>query len=151
VANLEHADATMLANSTYLNTLSEDQLRKHVGYVPTEPHFLGTALVDELTLGRTNLAPWEPLATAFGLSTDSNMRPSECSRGERHRYALVRAMVAEPALLLLDEPTAGLGNDERHNLISALWASKATLVITTHDPDLIAKCDVVIPVEAFKG
>ncbi len=151
VANLEHAGATMLANSTYLNTLTEDELRQHVGYVPTEPHFLGTALVDELTLGRTNLAPWEPIATAFGLSTDLSVRPSECSRGERHRYALVRAMVAEPELLLLDEPTAGLGNDERQLLISALWESKATLVITTHDLDLIAKCDVVIPVEAFRG
>ena len=60
-------------------------------------------------------------------------------------------MVAEPELLLLDEPTAGLGNDERQLLISALWESKATLVITTHDLDLIAKCDVVIPVEAFRG
>ena len=151
VANLEYAGATMLANSTYLNTVSEEELRQHVGYVSTEPHFLGTALVDELTLGRRNLAPWEPLATALGLSTDLSVKPSECSRGERHRYAVVRAMVAEPELLLLDEPTAGLGNSERQNLIDVLWASKATLVVTTHDPDLIAKCDVVISVEALRG
>ena len=151
LANLEHAGATMLVNNTYLNTLSDAELRAHVAYVPTEPNFLGMALTDELTLGRDNLSPWEPLAKSLLLPTDLAIRPGECSRGERHRYAIVRALIANPDLVLLDEPTAGLGEIERNALINALWNTKATLVIATHDTALISKCDVVIPVETFRG
>lgn len=151
IANLEHAGATMLANNTYLNTLSDTELRAHVAYVPTEPNFLGMTLADELTLGRPHVSPWEPVARSLLLSVDATIRPSECSRGERHRYAIARALIAKPDLILLDEPTAGLGEIEREALIKTLWETKATLIIATHDAALIAKCDVVIPVEAFRG
>jgi iron complex transport system ATP-binding protein len=60
-----------------------------------------------------------------------------CSQGERQRLLLARALMAEPALLLLDEAAAGLDLPSRERLLAALAALRAaqpdlTLVMVTH-------------------
>jgi ABC-type lipoprotein export system ATPase subunit len=60
------------------------------------------------------------------------------------RVALARAMVTSPDLVVLDEPTAGLGRDETRNVLSFLAASNATVVVATHDGDVIEWCDMVV-------
>lgn len=61
------------------------------------------------------------------------------SGGQRHRVALARALCAEPAVLLLDEPLASLDpavrNDVRAALLEARAASGAAMVLVTHDLD----------------
>ena len=151
LAGLEHAGASVMVNGTYLHTLSDTVRHHHVGFVPTEPHFLGTSLHDEMALGRAELLDYRPMLEKLGLAPLRDRKIVDCSRGDRHRYALVRALIAEPDILLLDEPTAGLGEHERGAVLDLLWRSGATLIVATHDPAVAAKCDIVIPFEAFKG
>ncbi len=67
----------------------------------------------------------------------------EVSGGQAQRAALARAMVAEPALLLADEPTGQLDQETGQMVIKTLidWATEAgsTLVVATHDPQVSKK------------
>jgi ABC-type multidrug transport system fused ATPase/permease subunit len=59
------------------------------------------------------------------------------SGGERQRLALARALLADPAVLILDEPTAHLDPGHRHALAADLLAATAgrTTLLITHDLD----------------
>jgi branched-chain amino acid transport system ATP-binding protein len=79
----------------------------------------------------------EELAERLGLA-DWRARPAgECPYGVQKRVELGRALAAEPLLLLLDEPAAGLSAGERHELTSALQALREPLgpglVVVEHD------------------
>ena len=72
---------------------------------------------------------------------------SKCSQGMVRRLAVARALLPSPALLLLDEPFAGLDKAASARLVTTLAGVRqrgATLVIVTHDPaPLAALCDRV--------
>jgi iron complex transport system ATP-binding protein len=70
------------------------------------------------------------LLTQLGLSTLADRSVSVCSQGERARARLARALVARPALLLLDEPASGLDLSGRADLLAALESTAAA------EPDL---------------
>ncbi len=73
-----------------------------------------------------------------GLGDRAGDRVSEFSRGMLQRLAIGRALLAAPALLLLDEPTAGLDADGRELLRSLLTEGGRTVIAATHEPDWFA-------------
>ena len=151
VAQLDDVQSVFCVNGVATTDIREDALREHLVHVATEPRFLGTRLSDELTLGRTDLGDFSPLLNDLGLSTDPTVRPALCSRGERHRYAIARALLRRPDILLLDEPTAGLGEAERNAVLNTIRSRAATVLIATHDPAVITACDHVISIDALRG
>jgi heme exporter protein A len=77
----------------------------------------------------------EALATV-GLEEAADRRVGHLSRGQAQRVAIARAVLHDPALLLLDEPYAGLdprAADRLSDALEALHSAGRTIVLTTHD------------------
>jgi ABC-type lipoprotein export system ATPase subunit len=88
---------------------------------------------------------------SVGLDELAGQRVARLSTGERQRVALARAVAARPALLLADEPTARL-DEENSRAVGALLArlaaeSGTAVVCATHDPALIEQADREVSLE----
>ena len=83
------------------------------------------------------------LLDVLSLPQHHDTRPGALSQGERQRVAIARALVTEPAVLLADEPTAGLDPTQSEAVLSLLWSLAEqrglALVLVTHDPALLSR------------
>jgi ABC-type multidrug transport system ATPase subunit len=82
---------------------------------------------------------WSRSAERFELGTFAERPVRTYSRGQRQRLALARALVHEPSLLLLDEPTTGLDKSGVARLLAVVdeeVARGAAVVLVSHEPDL---------------
>lgn len=91
---------------------------------------------------------------AVGFSEDKIIEmldtyPDDLSEGERHRVALARALMTEPEILILDEPTGTIDSITQNDVAKAILSSRKELnqsfIIMSHDPTFIEKvCDKVM-------
>jgi len=124
-------------------------LTRRVGFVPQNPGRLlfNETLEEELnfTCRAHNLPTTHvpELLERLGLSEHRNSYPRDLSVGEQQRAALAAILIAEPELLLLDEPTRGLDYVSKERLVSILKDLRArgvTILMATHDVELVALC-----------
>ncbi|WP_174502975.1 cell division ATP-binding protein FtsE [Acidiphilium sp. C61] len=77
-----------------------------------------------------------------GLSGRLDHRPDEMSGGEQQRVAIARAVIAKPSLLVADEPTGNLDDDQAErlmHLIRSLNRLGTTVIVATHNLGLVAR------------
>jgi len=85
---------------------------------------------------------------AVGLEGMEHRRPDEMSGGQQQRVAIARAMVANPALVLADEPTANLDSATAESLLSLMEQLNeergTTFVFSTHDDRVLARAHRIL-------
>ncbi|HEX7499738.1 MAG TPA: ABC transporter ATP-binding protein [Polyangia bacterium] len=117
----------------------EEKLRERVGVALQETHLPEKLMVEELlTLFRSFYRRPRPLADLLAeveLEEKRRAWVGKLSGGQRQRLAIACAMVGEPEVLFLDEPTTGLDPQSRRQvwgLVAAYRARGGTVVLTTH-------------------
>jgi putative ABC transport system ATP-binding protein len=94
------------------------------------------------------------LAVRVGIGDKLSRLATRLSQGERQRVAVCRALIAEPALLLADEPTGNLDPANKDRVLDILedYAAEtgATLLTVTHDHDLLPRFGRVIDFKTFQ-
>jgi ABC-type lipoprotein export system ATPase subunit len=124
--------------------------RQHVGFVFQAFHLLPalTALENvEVPLVLAGVAPAErrrrarALLEHVGLAERASHRPDQLSGGEQQRVAIARALVAEPRLVLADEPTGNLDSATGERVVELLLAEQrargCTVILATHNEALL--------------
>jgi putative ABC transport system ATP-binding protein len=95
------------------------------------------------------------LAERVGVADKLERKARRLSQGEKQRAAVCRALIAEPRLVLADEPTGNLDPDSKQRVLDILFERahdlNATLVVVTHDRDLVGRFDRSIDVKDFYG
>jgi putative ABC transport system ATP-binding protein len=138
-----------------LDSLGEDALarlrRERIGIVFQSFHLIPTMTALEnvaipLELGGCSDALTEAAAAlgAVGLAHRLSHYPAQLSGGEQQRVAIARAFIAQPKLLLADEPTGNLDAATGELVIDCLFEHRArfgtALVLITHDPAIAERC-----------
>ncbi len=94
----------------------------------------------------------EAAITVLGLGADLDRRPGELPLGRRRLVSIARAIASQPSVLLLDEPAAGLDEDESEELgrlirgLAEEWG--LAILLVEHDvPLLMSTCDTVVAID----
>ncbi len=124
------------------------QIRRHVGLLFQDPNdqLFCPTVFEDIAFGPLNLSvPEQEIPRRVekalidsGLDYSFRSRSSHhLSLGERRRVSLASVLAMEPAILGMDEPTSNLDPRNRRHLIEVISGLKATLIIATHDLELV--------------
>jgi putative ABC transport system ATP-binding protein len=155
------SEGNVLIGGHNLNDLNDDQLtelrRRKIGFVfqffnliPVLNAVENAALpvtLDGLKAAeaRSKAVEW---LNRFGMGDRLHHRPDQLSGGQQQRVAIARALIAEPELILADEPTGNLdtrASDEIAVLLRNVSKQyRRTVLMVTHDPRIAAYADRII-------
>lgn len=129
-----------------INGQEAKEAGKNIGYMLQKDHLLDwRSTLKNLTLGleiqnklsKSSYVMINEMLSTYGLINFQDANPSELSGGMRQRVALIRTLLLEPDILLLDEPFSALDYQTRLDVADDIWGiiqkEKKTAVLITHD------------------
>jgi cell division transport system ATP-binding protein len=145
----------VLIDGQNVNRLSRRQvpyLRRTIGIVFQDFKLLGNRTVFENVAITLDVLGWSKkdigkkvfhILKQVGLEHKINSTPMRLSGGEQQRVALARALVNDPKILLADEPTGNLDEENKEHILDIFREANirgTTVVVATHDRRLIEHC-----------
>ena len=148
---LKPSSGNIQINNQEISQLSVSQAAnfraKNVGIIYQKPHFVHSlSVMDNLLLANylagknqaKNQA--QQLAESLGFSEHLSKKTTQLSQGEQQRVSIARALMNKPSVILADEPTSSLDDDNCLKVIDLLRKQiqeiGASLVVVTHDQRL---------------
>jgi ATP-binding cassette subfamily C protein CydCD len=144
-----------------LATLDPEAWRLSIGVVGQDPVLVGPTVADDVRLRRPaatdaevdaalRAAGIDPATLPNGAASRVGDLASDVSAGQRRRVALARVLLDPPALVLLDEPTAGLDDATEIDVVDAirrLADAGAAVVVVAHRPSLVEGADEIVELD----
>src|SRR6266478_6148243 len=150
LATLQEADAGTATLDGIDVLKDKDRLRQTLGYLPQEfglyPKVTAWQLLDHfanlkgIVKGRDRRALVEARLRQTNLWDARNQRLGTFSGGMKQRFGIAQALIGDPKLIIVDEPTAGLDPEERvrfHNLLADI-GHDVIVILSTHIVDDVA-------------
>jgi ABC-type multidrug transport system fused ATPase/permease subunit len=146
-----------------LRTVRRDSFRSRFALVQQETFLFNDSILDNIRYGHAEATMEQVVAAAKaanahefitaqpgGYDTLVGERGVRLSGGQKQRISIARAFLANPTVLLLDEPTSSVEPDSEAAIIAALGRLMAgrTTVLTSHRPSLIERADLAYVIEA---
>ncbi|MCF8529584.1 MAG: ABC transporter ATP-binding protein/permease [Aquiluna sp.] len=158
----EPTSGEILLDGQRVTDFSRASLREQIGYVEQDAPVLAGSLKDNLLLGKADATDAELTAVLGqvnlsevlardpkGLDAEVGENGIMLSGGERQRLAIARALLAAPAILLLDESTSALDGPNEQRMREAIdaVAKNRTLVVIAHRLSTVVDSDQIIVLE----
>jgi len=161
IAGIDKVDGgSIRVDGTEITELSETDLARwratHVGFIfqfynliPVLTAHENVELPLHLTriTGRERREHVETALRLVGLADRMDHYPGQLSGGEQQRVAIARAVVADPTILVADEPTGDLDRVSAEEILSLMTRlnreSRMTIIMVTHDPRAAEKAQVI--------
>ncbi len=155
----EPTQGRILLDGIDLRRYTRDSVRRHIGTVLQDNMLFAVSVRENIAYGRPD-APFDAVEAAArdarahefivdlpqGYDTELGERGASLSGGQRQRLCLARALVKEPAILLLDEPTASVDAVSARLIVEAVARvhRDRTLIVIAHDYADMARYDRVL-------
>jgi ABC-type multidrug transport system fused ATPase/permease subunit len=145
-----------------VRSITRESLRRHFALVQQESFLFNDSILDNIRYGHGEASMQQVIAAATaanahgfisrlpnGYDTKVGERGVRLSGGQKQRISIARAFLANPTVLLLDEPTSSVEPDSEAAIIAALDRLMVgrTTVLTSHRPSLINQADAVYVIE----
>lgn len=141
-----------------MNLNSDKELsyyRKKIGFVFQDFQLINRYTVKKnmevasiIKFGNVNNSAIETSLDSVGMLAKSESYPDELSGGQKQRVAIARAIMAAPELLIADEPTGAVDEENTSNILTIIdeihQMSSTTIIVVTHDIDVAKRADRVI-------
>jgi len=153
------AEGRVLLDGADVAQFSRAELARWIGYVPQETFLFAASIRDNIAIGHPDADDAAILAAARaagadefivdfpdGYATAVGEGGGRLSAGQRQRIAIARALLCDPPVLLLDEPTASLDREAEEALRNVLagLARERNVVVVTHSPILLSACNNIV-------
>lgn len=152
-------EGRVLIDGADLHQFSQSELAKRIGYLSQTNQLLSTSIRDNIALANPDAtdeqiihAAERSCAHSFiidlpdGYATQVGEGAQRFSAGQTKRIAIAQALLNDPPVLLLDEPTAELDRDSEQRFVQTLkdLAKDHTVIVVTHSPFLLTQCNGIL-------
>lgn len=159
---MDPTEGAVQANGTDIRSFDIRGWRRCIGTVPQEPHLFAGTVAENIAYGaddasHTDLAKVQAAVERIGgerilqtipggLSAHISPGTSTLSAGQKHMIALARAEYIRPAIMLLDEATANISDDEEAQIVEAInrVTRNRTALIVAHRLRTAARADTIV-------